>query len=292
MKSVVIGIVQGITEWLPVSSTGHMILLDEFIRLNVTDEFMEMFRVVIQLGSIFAVLLLYFDRLNPLSANKTPDEKQNVLLLWLKVVVAVIPAAVIGFLFDEKIDELFFNYRVVAVTLILYGILFLIVENRKRKSEITSLDKLDFKTALMIGGFQVLSLIPGTSRSGATILGAILLGTSRKTAAEFSFFLAIPVMFGATLALVKFGFNLSGNNGRSVTGFYRVCVSVFAIKFLMNFIKPRFKPFGWQDYSRNHRISLFRFLITPDAIPVSLACCCLVSGVWCLSTKCVCRGRS
>ena len=234
LKSVVIGIVQGITEWLPVSSTGHMILLDEFIRLNVTDEFMEMFRVVIQLGSIFAVLLLYFDRLNPLSANKTPDEKQNVLLLWLKVVVAVIPAAVIGFLFDEKIDELFFNYRVVAVTLILYGILFLIVENRKRKSEITSLDKLDFKTALMIGGFQVLSLIPGTSRSGATILGAILLGTSRKTAAEFSFFLAIPVMFGASfLKLVKFGFNLSGNEWSVlITGFITAfAVSVFAIKF-------------------------------------------------------------
>lgn len=249
LKSVVIGIVQGITEWLPVSSTGHMILLDEFIRLNVTDEFMEMFRVVIQLGSIFAVLLLYFDRLNPLSANKTPDEKQNVLLLWLKVVVAVIPAAVIGFLFDEKIDELFFNYRVVAVTLILYGILFLIVENRKRKSEITSLDKLDFKTALMIGGFQVLSLIPGTSRSGATILGAILLGTSRKTAAEFSFFLAIPVMFGASfLKLVKFGFNLSGNEWSVlITGFITAfIVSVFAIKFLMNFIKNRdFKPFGY-----------------------------------------------
>jgi undecaprenyl-diphosphatase len=249
LKSVVIGIVQGITEWLPVSSTGHMILLDEFIRLNVTDEFMEMFRVVIQLGSIFAVLLLYFDRLNPLSANKTPDEKQNVLLLWLKVVVAVIPAAVIGFLFDEKIDELFFNYRVVAVTLILYGILFLIVENRKRKSEITSLDKLDFKTALMIGGFQVLSLIPGTSRSGATILGAILLGTSRKTAAEFSFFLAIPVMFGASfLKLVKFGFNLSGNEWSVlITGFITAfAVSVFAIKFLMNFIKNRdFKPFGY-----------------------------------------------
>ncbi|NLG52726.1 MAG: undecaprenyl-diphosphate phosphatase, partial [Clostridiales bacterium] len=205
--------------------------------------------VVIQLGSIFAVLLLYFDRLNPLSANKTPDEKQNVLLLWLKVVVAVIPAAVIGFLFDEKIDELFFNYRVVAVTLILYGILFLIVENRKRKSEITSLDKLDFKTALMIGGFQVLSLIPGTSRSGATILGAILLGTSRKTAAEFSFFLAIPVMFGASfLKLVKFGFNLSGNEWSVlITGFITAfAVSVFAIKFLMNFIKNRdFKPFGY-----------------------------------------------
>jgi len=250
LKAIVLGIIEGITEWLPISSTGHMILVDEFIKLNLSEAFKEMFFVVIQLGAILAVLVLYFNKLNPFSLKKTPAEKKETVSLWCKVIVACLPAAVIGLLFDDKIDEMFYNYITVAITLILYGVLFIVVENYNKGKEckVNSLTELSYKTALLIGAFQVLSLIPGTSRSGATILGAILLGTSRFVAAEFTFFLAIPVMFGASLLkILKFGFAFSGMEIAvlvvgMVTAFV---VSILAIKFLMGYIKKHdFKAFG------------------------------------------------
>lgn len=250
LKVVFLGIVEGITEWLPISSTGHMILVDEFIKLSVSEEFKEMFFVVIQLGAILAVVVLYFKKLMPLWVTKGKVVlKKDTLTLWSKIIVSCVPAAVIGLLFDDKIDEIFYNSYVVSLMLIIYGILFIIIERRKRESEINSLETLNFKTALLIGGFQVLALIPGTSRSGATILGAILLGTSREVAAEFTFFLAIPVMLGASLLkLLKFGFAFSGAEViilivGLVTAF---AVSVLAIKFLVGYIKKNdFKAFGW-----------------------------------------------
>ncbi|WP_050697392.1 undecaprenyl-diphosphate phosphatase [Anaeromassilibacillus senegalensis] len=251
LKAAFLGIIEGITEWLPISSTGHMILAEEFIKMNVSPAFMEMFRVVIQLGAILAVVVLYFHKLNPLSPKKTKLQKSETWSLWAKVIVACLPAAVIGILFDDKIDELFYNYVTVAVTLILYGILFIVVENRNRnkKPRIQSLPDLTYQTALMIGLFQVLSLIPGTSRSGATILGAILIGTSRTVAAEFTFFLAIPVMFGASLLkIVKFGFVYTGMEiAVLITGMaVAFIVSILAIKFLMGYIKKHdFKAFGY-----------------------------------------------
>ena len=251
IKAAILGIIEGITEWLPISSTGHMILADEFIRLNVSDAFKEMFLVVIQLGAILAVLVLYFHKLNPFSPKKSAVEKKETFSLWGKVIVACIPAAVIGLLFDDKIDELFYNYITVAITLILYGILFIVIENRNknRAPKVNTLAELSYQTALFIGVFQVLSLIPGTSRSGATILGAILIGTSRYVAAEFTFFLAIPVMFGASLLkIVKFGFDFTGSEiAILLTGMIvAFVVSIFAIKFLMGYIKKHdFKAFGW-----------------------------------------------
>lgn len=251
IKVIIMGIVEGITEWLPISSTGHMILLDQFIKLDVSSKFMEMFRVVIQLGAIMAVVVLYFNKLNPLSLNKTKEEKKDIITLWLKVLVASMPAAIIGLLFDDKIDEVFYNYVVVAITLIIYGILFIIVEkyNKNKSSKVTTLKDLTYKTALFIGIFQVLALIPGTSRSGATILGAILIGTSRNVAAEFTFFLAIPVMFGASLLkILKFGLFFTNSELiilliGMLTAFL---VSIFAIKFLMKYIKNHdFKVFGY-----------------------------------------------
>lgn len=251
LKTALLGIIQGITEFLPISSTGHMILLDEIIRLDVTENFKEMFLVVIQLGAILAVVLLYFNRLNPFSSSKTTQQKKDTITLWYKVVIGVLPAAVLGFLFDDWLDEHLYNYITVAITLILYGVLFILAENRNkyRRAPINSMKALSYRTAFLIGMFQVLSLIPGTSRSGATILGGILLGASRSVAAEFSFFLSIPVMFGASaLKLVKFGFNFSGLEiailltGMAVAFF----VSVAAIKFLLGYIKKNdFKVFGW-----------------------------------------------
>lgn len=255
-KVIILGIVEGITEWLPISSTGHMILVDEFIQMNnVTEEFKEMFFVVIQLGAIMAVVLKYFTKLNPFAKRKSGREKRNTWVLWYKVIIACLPAAVIGILFDDKIDELFMNYQTVAITLILYGILFLIVENhnRRRQPEITELNELTYKVAFLIGVFQLLSLIPGTSRSGATIIGALLLGTSRYVATEFTFFLAIPVMFGASLLkivkyIIKVGFAFGTTEILvlilgMVTAFL---VSVIVIQFLMAFIKKHnFKPFGY-----------------------------------------------
>ena len=251
LKVFLLGIVEGITEWLPISSTGHMILVEEFIQLNVSADFMEMFRVVIQLGAILAVVLLYFPKLWPFCSPKDGWIRKDTWTLWFKVLAAVLPAAVIGIPFDDTLDALFYNYRTVAVTLIVYGVLFIAVENynRKKRPKVTSLDSITWSLAIGIGIFQVLSLIPGTSRSGATILGAILLGASRSVAAEFSFFLGIPVMFGASLLkLVKFGFAFSGAEivllltGMAVA----FLVSILAIKFLMNYIKRNdFKPFGY-----------------------------------------------
>lgn len=250
LKAIFLGIVEGITEWLPISSTGHMILVDEFIKLDVSKEFLDMFMVVIQLGAILAVLVLYFHKLNPFSRKKTLVERKQTWSLWLKVIIACLPAAVIGLIFDDKINELFFNAWTIAITLIVYGVLFIIVEifNRKRQPKIRELSQLPYTMAFLIGVFQLLALIPGTSRSGVTIITALLLGASRFVAAEFTFFLAIPVMLGASaLKLVKFGFSYTGLEiailiAGVLTAFL---VSVLAIKFLMKYIKKHdFKIFG------------------------------------------------
>lgn len=251
LKAAILGIVEGITEWLPISSTGHMILVEEFVKLNTSAEFMEMFRVVIQLGAILAVVLLYFNKLNPFSPRKTMKEKRDTINIWLKVIIGILPAGVLGVLFDDWFDEHFYNYVTVAVTLIIYGIMFIIIENKNKnkRPEISNFSQLSYKTAFGIGVFQVLSLIPGTSRSGSTILGAIILGTSRPVAAEFSFFMSIPIMFGASLLkLVKFGLDFTGMEiGILLTGMIvAFVVSVFAIKFLMRYIRNNdFKAFGW-----------------------------------------------
>lgn len=251
IKTIIIGIVEGITEWLPISSTGHMILVDEWINLNMTDAFKDMFLVVIQLGAILAVVVLYFNKLNPISKKKSKAERKATIEIWLKVLVGVLPAAVIGLIFDDWLTDTLYNYITVAVMLIVYGILFIVIETKKKDHmpHINSFEELSYKTALFIGLFQVLALIPGTSRSGATILGAILLGTSRFVAAEFSFFLSIPIMFGASfLKLVKFGFDFSGSEIvvlllGMVTAFV---VSIITIRFLINYIKKNdFKAFGW-----------------------------------------------
>ena len=236
---------------MPVSSTGHMILADELVRMNVSEEFMDMFLVVIQLASIIAVAVLFFKKLNPLSPGKTPAERRQTAMLWVKVLLACVPAAVIGLLFDDILNGLFYNYITVAAMLILYGVIFILLETygRHRIYEVTELGGLTYKNAAVIGMFQLLALIPGTSRSGATILGAMILGASRPVAAEFSFFLAVPVMFGASaLKLLKFGFDFSGFelavlSAGMITAF---AVSVFAVKFLMNYIKKHdFKAFGY-----------------------------------------------
>ncbi|WP_027400232.1 undecaprenyl-diphosphate phosphatase [Anaerovorax odorimutans] len=251
LKVIVLGIVEGITEWLPISSTGHMILVDEFLKLNVSKSFMEMFRVVIQLGAIMAVVVLYWKKLFPFSSQGGLRLEKETISLWFKIIVSCVPAAIIGLLFDDKLDELFYNYQTVAVTLIVYGILFIVIENRNkhRVFKINKLSEVTYSTAFIIGLFQILSMIPGTSRSGATILGAILIGTSRTIAAEFTFFLAIPVMFGASLLkLVKFGFDFTGNEIIIlITGMVvAFVVSILAIKFLVGYIKKHdFKVFGW-----------------------------------------------
>ncbi len=257
LKVIFIGIVQGITEWLPVSSTGHMILTDTFIKLNVTKEFWDMFLVVIQFGSILAVLVLYFHKLNPFSPKKTKEERKDTLNLWGKVIVGVLPAAVIGLLLDDWLSETVFvgdvATIVIAAALIFYGILFIWMENRNknRVPKVQELGDLTYKTAFLIGCFQLLSLIPGTSRSGSTILGAVLIGTSRYVAAEYSFFLAIPVMCGASLLkTVKFFLKTSITTPElvilGVGVLVAFLVSVFAIKFLMGYIKKHdFKVFGY-----------------------------------------------
>ena len=251
IKAIILGIIQGITEWLPVSSTGHMILADEFIHLlnGTNKDFVNLFLVVIQFGSILAVVTLYFHRLNPFSPSKTPEERKSTWDLWFKVLVAEIPAAVVGLLFDDAIDGYLYNWYTVALMLALYGAAFIVVESRKRQATIMSVEDITYKTAVLMGVFQMLALIPGTSRSGATILGAVILGTSRETAAEFSFFLAIPVMFGASLLkLVKYGFAFSGLElGLLLTGMaVAYLVSVLTIKFLVGFVKNHdFTVFGW-----------------------------------------------
>lgn len=251
LKAVFLGIVEGITEWLPISSTGHMILVEQFMQLNASAEFKEMFFVVIQLGAILAVVMLFFHKLNPLAPSKSWSEKRDTMSIWYKVAIGVIPAAVIGLLFDDWLNEHLYNYQTVAIMLIIYGILFIVVENRNRfrESRIQSFNELTYKTAFLIGIFQVLSLIPGTSRSGATILGAIILGSARHIAAEYSFFLSIPVMFGASaLKLTKFGFGFTGlEMAVLLTGMVvAFIISVLAIKFLLGYIKNNdFKAFGW-----------------------------------------------
>ena len=251
IKAIVFGIVEGITEWLPISSTGHMILLNELVHLNMSDAFQEMFLVVIQLGAILAVIITFFKKLNPFSSNRNGNHKKETFQLWLKIFLACIPAGLIGFLFEDQIDELFFNFKTVAATLIIYGFLFILIErrNKTRNSSINELSQLNYAAAVMIGIFQMLSLIPGTSRSGATILGAILIGTSRSVAAEFSFFLSIPIMLGASgLKLLKFGFSFSNIEiavlfAGMITAFL---VSAAAIKFLMGYIKKHdFTLFGY-----------------------------------------------
>lgn len=250
-KAVILGIVEGITEWLPISSTGHMILVEELIGLEASAAFQEMFRVVIQLGAIMAVVLLYFHKLNPFSADKTSKQKKDTMEIWFKVIVGVIPAGVLGVLFDDWFNEHFYNYQTVAIALIVYGVLFILIENRNKgkAAKIKSFKDLSYGTALGIGFFQVLSLIPGTSRSGSTILGAIILGTSRQIAAEYSFFLSIPVMFGASaIKLLKFGFDFTGMELAILfTGMIvAFIVSLIAIRFLLKYIKNNdFKVFGW-----------------------------------------------
>ena len=255
LKALLFGIVEGITEWLPISSTGHMILLDEFVVLNVSKDFYKLFEVVIQLGAILAVVVLYFKRIWPFKKEKGKIRlDQKILNLWGKILVACIPAAVIGLLLDDWIDEHFYNSVVVSLALILYGIIFIVLENKNIGSRKTkSVDKITYKQALQIGGFQLLALIPGTSRSGSTIIGGLLIGLERATAAEFTFFLAIPVMAGASLLkllkyILKVGFAFSGLEiailiVATITAFV---VSLFVIRFLINYIRKHdFKPFGY-----------------------------------------------
>ncbi|WP_159721727.1 undecaprenyl-diphosphate phosphatase [Enterococcus sp. CSURQ0835] len=253
-KAVILGIVEGITEWLPISSTGHLILVDEFIKMDVSSDFTTMFNVVIQLGAILAVVVLYFHKLNPFSPKKSTREKNDTWILWSKVLVACIPAAILGILLDDFLEAHFHKFLPVAIMLIVYGIAFIVVEryNKHKTPKCTDLNKFTYQAALIVGFFQVLSLMPGTSRSGATILGAILIGSSRFVATEFSFFLGIPVMFGASgIKILKF---LAAGN---VFGFQEVVillvgmvtafvVSIIAIKFLLDYIKKNdFTVFGW-----------------------------------------------
>ncbi len=249
IQTVILGLVQGITEWLPISSTGHLLLVNEFFKLNVSDDFMNMFKVVIQFGSILAVVVLYFNKLNPFAPSKSKEQKRDTWTLWFKVAVAVIPAAVAGFLFEDVIDNVLSTPYVIAIALIVYGIAFIIIENRHKKPVACDLNSLTYKRALAIGAFQMLALIPGTSRSGSTILGAILVGTARDVASEFSFFLAIPVMLGASaLKMLGFGFDLTFNEWVIlITGtVVSFLVSLGAIKFLVGYVKKHnFKAFGY-----------------------------------------------
>jgi undecaprenyl-diphosphatase len=275
LKSILFGLIEGITEWLPISSTGHMILVDQFIRMQQSDAFKEMFLVVIQLGAILAVVVLFWRKLNPFtvgqaavspagqpeasSSNLVPPPRKGgrlqldraKLVLWLKIIIACIPAGIIGVKFNDEIDAIFYNYQTVSITLIVYGVLFILIErwNRQRKPQVTTLGQMPVRTALYIGLFQVLSIIPGTSRSGSTILGAMLLGTSRPVAAEFSFFLGIPLMFGASLVkLLDFGFSFTMTElFVLLTGMIVAFVSsVFAIRFLVGYVKRHdFRVFGW-----------------------------------------------
>jgi undecaprenyl-diphosphatase len=249
LKSIILGFIQGVTEWLPISSTGHLIIVENILKFNLRTEFINTFFVVIQLGSILAVLFIFFKKLNPFSMDKDKNHKRKTIDLWLKILVATIPAGIIGLLFEDKIDKLLYNPFVVSLTLVIYGILFILIENKNKQSKINELSNISYKFALYIGIFQMLALIPGTSRSGATILGATLLGSSRYIASEFSFFLAIPTMIGASgYKLLKLGLSFSSLELAilivgSITAFI---VSIFAIKFLLNYVKNHdFKAFGY-----------------------------------------------
>ncbi len=261
IKSIILGIIEGITEWLPISSTGHLIIADEFIKLGMTDEFMEMFNVVIQLGAILAVVVIFWNKMWPFTADKTKGYnyitkgngliKKDVMDMWFKVIAAMLPAAIVGIPFDNYFEKHFHNWQVVSAALIVYGVLFIVIEkmNKNRKPKVNSIPELSYKTALLIGCFQALSLIPGTSRSGSTILGAMILGVSRVAGAEFSFFLAVPVMFGASLIkLLKFGFTFTGMELAvlAVGTLTSFIVSVIAIKFLISYVRRHdFSLFGY-----------------------------------------------
>lgn len=255
LKAILFGIVEGITEWLPISSTGHMILLDEFVKMNVSEEFWSLFLVVIQLGAIMAVVLLFWKKIWPFGRKKKSGSfyvKTDIMMLWFKILVACVPAAIVGVLFDDKLDELFYHPWCVAIALIVFGIAFIIIENRNRdrKPEITKLKDITFQTAVLIGVFQLIAAIfPGTSRSGATIVGALLIGVSRTVAAEFTFFLAIPVMFGASLLkILKFGLAFTGTELvlLAVGVIVAFLVSMIVIRFLMGYIRKHdFKVFGY-----------------------------------------------
>ena len=269
LKVIFLGLVEGITEWLPVSSTGHLILVEEFIKLNVSEAFWEMFMVVIQLGAIMAVVVLYFKELWPFQNQKKAKGaleryvKTDKMIMWFKIVVSCIPSIVIGLPFNDFIEAHFNNYLVVSIMLIVYGIFFILIENynKKRTASINSVVEIGWKTAFLIGVFQLLAVIPGTSRSGATIIGGILLGTSRTVAAEYTFFLAIPTMFGASLLkLVKFGLNFTGTEAiiLIVGTLVSFVVSILAIKFLMGYIKKHdFKVFGWYRIALGIVVLLF-----------------------------------
>lgn len=248
-KAIILGIVEGITEWLPVSSTGHLILVNEFIKMNMTERFMGVFNVVIQLGAIIAVLTVFFNKLNPFDSNKSESEKNDVINLWIKVIIAVIPSGVIGILFDDYIEAKFFNPLVVSIMLIFYGVIMILLEMRHREPKINSFGELSIKRAIGIGIFQCLALIPGTSRSAATIIGGVYLGASRYIAAEFSFFLAIPTMLGASaLKLLKAGFDFTGMEWviLLVGTVVSYVVSIVVIKFLLDYIRKHdFKVFGY-----------------------------------------------
>ena len=261
IKSIILGIIEGITEWLPISSTGHLIIADEFIKLGMTDEFMEMFNVVIQLGAILAVVVIFWNKMWPFTADKSKGYnyitkgngliKKDVMDMWFKVIAAMLPAAIVGIPLDNYFEAHFHNWQVVSAALIAYGVLFIVIEkiNKSRKPKVNSIPELSYKTALLIGCFQALSLIPGTSRSGSTILGAIILGVSRVAGAEFSFFLAVPVMFGASLIkLLKFGFSFTGMELAvlAVGTLTSFIVSVIAIKFLISYVRRHdFSLFGY-----------------------------------------------
>jgi len=251
LKVIILGIVEGITEWLPISSTGHMLLVDEFLHLNMSESFKEMFFVVIQLGAILAVVFIFWKKMFPFTFQEKPVIKKEIFSIWFKVVVACIPSGIIGILFDDYLEAHFGTPMIIALMLILYGILFIVVEfwNARRYPKTHTLAEISYKTAFIIGVFQVLSLIPGTSRSGATIIGALIIGVSRVAAAEFTFFLAVPTMLGASaFKLLKFGFYFTGNElmtlGLGMVSAF--VVSYLAIKFLMGYIKKHdFKAFGW-----------------------------------------------
>lgn len=251
-KAIILGIIEGITEWLPVSSTGHMILVDQFLQLGMSEAFKEMFFVVIQLGAIMAVVMLYWKKIFPFNFNEKQFVQKDIIIMWIKIVIACIPAAFIGLLWDDQINALFYNFQTVATMLIIFGILFIVVENynKGKMPKVVNMNQLTYKMAIIIGLFQLIAAVfPGTSRSGSTIVGALLIGVSREVAAEFTFFLAIPVMFGASLLkLLKFGFVFTSFELiiLAVGTIVSFVVSVWAIKFLMGYIKKHdFKVFGW-----------------------------------------------
>lgn len=271
IKVIILGIVEGITEWLPVSSTGHLILVGDLLQPNLSDSFMEMFNVVIQLGAIMAVVVLYFHKLNPFSPRKTRKQKMLTWQMWIKVLIASVPAGVVGVLFNDYLDALFYKPLPVAVMLIVYGILFIVVENRNKQAHarVTKISELSVSMLLWIGVFQMLALIPGTSRSGATIVGALMIGVSRSVAAEFTFFLAIPAMFGASLIkLLGFGLSFTAKEaGLLLLGcLVSFGLSVVAIRFLMGYIKKHdFKVFGY------YRIVLGAIIIIASVIQLIIA---------------------